>query len=96
MSLPSARQFHTQPQEESELLLCSWQPELQELGIWAAHGRGGRPDWAGFWLHLSPAPIWPCGCEVGWEPVQVPASFSMCLIGDRMTTHSPVGGMGLP
>lgn len=48
MPLTSASQLHTQPQEESELLLCSWQPELQELGIWAAHGTGGRPDWAGF------------------------------------------------
>lgn len=48
MSLTSARQLLTQLQEESECLLCSWQPELQELGIWAARGRGGRPDWAGF------------------------------------------------
>lgn len=42
--LPGASRLHTQPQS----LPCSWQPELQELGIWAAHGRGGRPGWAGF------------------------------------------------
>lgn len=44
MSLPGASQLYTQPQS----LPCSWQPELQEHGIWAAHGRGGRPGWAGF------------------------------------------------
>lgn len=48
MSPTSASQLHTQPQGESELLPCSWQPELLELGIWAAHGRGSRPDQAGF------------------------------------------------
>jgi hypothetical protein len=51
-----------------------------------------RPGW--ICLHPSPAPIGPFGCEAGWGPMQVLASFSACSTGDRMAEHTPVSGSG--
>lgn len=92
MSLTSASQLRTQPQEESELLPCSWQPVLLELGIWAARGRGGRPDQAGFAsICLQLLSGLSAVRRDGGLCRSLP-SFSICSTGERMAGHSPVSG----
>lgn len=56
--------------------------------------RQARPGW--ICLHLSPALIWPFGCEAGWGPMQVFALFQRLLNRreDGWTFSSERGGSG--